>query len=79
MTCLEESSTETECRPSDLGDLVIAAFFEESTANAREARRKELADAVLTGHTTDQYHSWLEELRQEDPPLGTLSLANRVP
>ena len=52
-----------------LGDLVLAAFFDGSTARAREARRKELATAVLNGDT-GQYKGWLTELRHGDPPLA---------
>ena len=52
-----------------LGDLVLAAFFDGSTARAREARRKELATAVLNGDT-EQYTGWLTELRHSDPPLA---------
>ena len=52
-----------------LGDLVLAAFFDGSTARVREARRKELATAVLNGDT-EQYKGWLTELRHTDPPLA---------
>ena len=52
-----------------LGDLVLAAFFEESKAKAREARRKKFATAVLNGDT-EQYEGWLTELRGSDPPLA---------
>ena len=52
-----------------LGDLILAAFFDGSTATAREARRKELATAVLNGDT-EQHRGWLTELRHADPPLA---------
>ena len=52
-----------------LGDLVLAAFFEESKAKAREAHRKKFATAVLNGDT-EQYKGWLTELRGSDPPLA---------
>ena len=64
---LDASSIETEAMRL-FGDLVLAAYFEESSATGREARRKELAEAVLAG-TTVQYRGWLEELRREEPPL----------
>lgn len=52
-----------------LGDLVIAAFFEESKAKDREARRKEYATAVINGEA-DQFQDRLNELRNSDPPLA---------
>lgn len=52
-----------------LGDLVIAAFFEESKPKERETRRKKFATAVLNGDT-EQYRGWLTDLRYGDPPLA---------
>ena len=63
-----ESREETEAVRM-LGDLVLAAFFEESKARAREARRKEFATMVLDGDA-EQYTGWLAELRHRDPPLA---------
>ena len=64
----EESRQETEAVQM-LGDLILAAFFEESKIRAREARRKEYAAAVLDGEAK-QYEGWLAELRYGDPPLA---------
>ena len=50
------------------GDLVLAAFLEEPTAAAREARRKKLADSVLANKIA-HYRAWLEDSRREDPPV----------
>ena len=63
-----EAQDETDA-VRELGDLVLAAFFDASTARAREARRKDLATAVLNGDT-EQYEGWLTELRDSDPPLA---------
>ncbi len=52
-----------------LGDLVLAAFFDESKPKAREERRKKFASAVLNG-SAGQYKGWLTELRYGDPPLA---------
>lgn len=65
---LNESSRENDAVRL-LGDLVLAAFFEESTPRAREARRKKLADDLLTS-STNQYRGYLEDLRRGDPPLA---------
>ena len=51
------------------GDLVLAAFFAETKPKPREARRRELAKAVLDGEAI-RYLSWLEELRRGNPPLA---------
>lgn len=51
------------------GDLVIAAYFEGSSARAREAKRNEFGAAVAGGEA-DQYLSWLEERRHTDAPLA---------
>ena len=52
-----------------LGDLVLAAFFDESKPKAREARRKGFADQVLTGNI-NEHEGWLAELRNDGPPLA---------
>ena len=65
---LEQSSQRTDAVRL-IGDLLLAAFLEEPTATAREARRKKFADEVLLGNT-DQYRSWLRELRRDDPPVA---------
>ena len=64
----EESRQETDAVRM-LGNLVLAAFFEESKVRAREARRKEFAAAVLHDEA-EQYRAWLTELRRGDPPLA---------
>ena len=51
------------------GDLVLAAFFEEAKPGQRRALRTKLAEAVVRGET-DRYRSWLEELRNAEPPLA---------
>ena len=51
-----------------LGDLALAAFFEESKPKRREDLRRRLADAVQRGEM-HRYQSWLEELRRSEPPL----------
>ena len=50
------------------GDLVLAAFFEKAKPKEREALRKRIADAVMRGETP-RYRSWIEELRDGEPPL----------
>ena len=52
-----------------LGDLALAAFFEESKPKAREARRKEFATKVIGGEA-DTYRQWLDDLRNADTPLA---------
>ena len=51
-----------------LGDLTVAAFFEGTKPQTREARRKAFASKVLAGKAK-QYKGWLAELRNADPPL----------
>ncbi len=53
----------------DLGDLVLAAFFEASKPKAREAVRTALADAVVRGET-DGHRRRLAGLRNAEPPLA---------
>ena len=65
---LRESEEETDALRL-LGDLALAAFFDESTVTAREARRKAFADQVLNGNT-GKHRAWLAELRNDDPPLA---------
>ena len=77
----DESVSETElrqlCDDADretdnlrlLGDLALAAFFEESKPKQREDLRKQLAGAVEHGEM-HRYQSWLEELRRDEPPLA---------
>ncbi len=52
-----------------LGDLTLAAFFQESKPRDREARRKEFAIKFIDGEA-DTYRPWLEDLRNADPPLA---------
>ena len=77
----DDSVSETElrqlCKEADretdnlrlLGDLALAAFFEESKPKQREDLRRQLADAVQRGEM-HCYRSWLEELRRSEPPLA---------
>ena len=65
---LREAKEETDAVRL-LGDLVLAAFFDESKPRAREARRKAFADQVLAGKS-ENYRGWLAELRNGDPPLA---------
>ena len=51
------------------GDLVLAAFFEKAKPREREALRAQIADALVRGET-HQYRSWIEELRDGEPPLA---------
>ena len=52
-----------------LGDLVVAAFFEGSKPREREDLRQRYAGAVLN-EVAHRYRGWLEELRDDDPPLA---------
>ena len=52
-----------------LGDLTLAAFFEGAKPKEREKTRLEFAAEVAHGNA-GQYRSWLEELRDGDPPLA---------
>ena len=52
-----------------LGDLTLAAFFEGAKPKEREQRRLEFAGEVAHGNA-GRYRSWLEELRDGDPPLA---------
>ena len=52
-----------------LGDLALAAFFEESKPKQRENLRRQLTDAVQRGEMR-RHLSWLEELRRNEPPLA---------
>jgi hypothetical protein len=51
------------------GDLAIAAFFDSDKPREREAKRAEFAEAVLR-RDSERYRSWLEELRDDDPPIA---------
>ena len=51
------------------GDLVLTAFFEKAKPREREALRAQIADALVRGET-HQYRSWIEELRDGEPPLA---------
>ena len=51
------------------GDLVLAAFFEKAKPRERESLRARIADALVRGET-HQYRSWIEELRDGEPPLA---------
>ncbi len=52
-----------------LGDLVLASFFEAAKSKEREAKRTELAGAILNGKA-ERYRGWLEERRHANPPLA---------
>ena len=52
-----------------LGDLAVAAFFAGGKPKEREAKRAELANAVVSGEA-ESYRGWLEERRHADPPLA---------
>ncbi len=52
-----------------LGDLTLAAFFEGTKPKEREQTRLEFARDVGDGNA-GQYRSWLEEMRDSDPPLA---------
>ena len=54
-----------------LGDLVLAAFFEGSKPKEREKLRQHYAGDVLN-EVAHRYRGWLEELRDDDPPLAPL-------
>ena len=51
------------------GDLATAAFFDGAKPKEREAKRAEYADAIIDG-TAEHYRGWLDERRQEEPPLA---------
>jgi hypothetical protein len=51
------------------GDLVTAAFLEGSNRKQRETKRSAFVSATADG-TAGSYRSWLEELRDHDPPLA---------
>ena len=52
-----------------LGDLALAAFFEGAKPKEREQKRLAFAAEVSAGNA-EQHRSWLDELRDEDPPLA---------
>lgn len=52
-----------------LGDLAVAAYFEAEKSRDRELKRVEFAQAAMRGEA-QQYASWLEERRHDDPPLA---------
>ena len=52
-----------------LGDLALAAFFKGAKPKERERRRGEFAVDVGDGHA-GRYRSWLDELRDGDPPMA---------
>ena len=52
-----------------LGDLALAAFFEGAKPRQREQKRLELAAEVSAGNA-GRYRSWIEGLRDDDPPLA---------
>ena len=52
-----------------LGDLALAAYFEGSKPKERERKRLELAGEVSAGNA-ERYRSWIQELRDKDPPLA---------
>ena len=52
-----------------LGDLVLAAFYQGRKPREREQLRVRYAGDVLN-EDVRRYRSWLEELRDDDPPLA---------
>ncbi len=52
-----------------LGDLVLAAFFQEPKSRDRESRRKEFAAQVIAGDS-ETHRLRLDDLRNADPPLA---------
>jgi hypothetical protein len=52
-----------------LGDLVLAAFFEEEKPNEREGKRSEYARTVVSGEA-ERYRGWLEAWRHGEKPLA---------
>ena len=52
-----------------LGDLALAAYLQNGKAKEREQKRLEFAGRVSAGNA-GSYRSWIEELRDEDPPLA---------
>ena len=52
-----------------LGDLAVAAFFDEEKPKDREAKRSEYARAVVASEA-ERYRGWLDERRHADPPLA---------
>jgi hypothetical protein len=51
------------------GDLALAAFFGETDAKGREAKRSEYASAVVSGQA-EHYRDWLEGWRHAERPLA---------
>jgi hypothetical protein len=51
------------------GDLAVAAYFQAEKPKDRERKRAEFARAAMRGEA-QQYSSWLEERRHDDPPLA---------
>ena len=51
-----------------LGDLALSAFFHRPNQKQREKLRSQFAGTVLV-NLADEYRSWLEVLRHEEPPL----------
>ena len=61
-----------------LGDLALSAFFHRPNQKQREKLRSQFAGAVLV-NLADEYRSWLEELRHEEPPLAPFHWAIEFP
>jgi hypothetical protein len=51
------------------GDLILAAFFESEKPKVREAKRKDYANAVVSGEA-GRYRGWLDEWRQAERPMA---------
>jgi len=51
------------------GDLVLAAFFEGENNRAREAKRNEYANVVVSNEA-ERYRDWLQKWRHADPPFA---------
>ena len=61
-----------------VGDLVVAAFFSGDKSREREAKLAAFADAFERSEA-DGYRGWLEEWRQAERPLCSISLGAGVP
>ena len=51
------------------GDLVLSAFFEAKNPRAREQKRADYANAILSGDA-ERYRGWLEEWRRAEKPFA---------
>ena len=65
---LDREAKDAIWRARLLGDLVIAAFFEKAKPKEREQVRLRFAQAIQRDELA-QYASWIDELRNNSPPL----------